>query len=119
MVDVLRVVLDHFDAVLGVPAEPAVPDPRPGSFVVVMRTGGPRSRVGDEPELTVEAWALTIEGAHELARSAWDALDDLRGRLPGGGMLRRIDDVGGIVSLPDDVSNQPRFTFTRQLFVRG
>lgn len=123
MIDYVDVVIGELSRVLGVSVSDQVPAERPvGRFVTVERTGGGRwDRIGDAPELTVEAWGATNADAHDLAHEAWDGLDELRAaqRLPGGvGTLHRIEDVGGIVNLPDDLSSRPRFTFTRRLWIR-
>lgn len=123
MIDYVDLVIRELGAALVVPAADRVPATRPdGRFLTVQRTGGGRwGRIGDAPELTVEAWGVTNADAHQLAHDAWDVLDELRRRqvLPdGAGTLHRLEDVGGIVNLPDDLSNRPRYTFTRRLWIR-
>ncbi|MEE6280148.1 hypothetical protein [Georgenia sp. MJ170] len=124
MIDAVGLVVTELHRVLGVPVSDRVPAHRPdGRFVTVQRTGGGRwGRIGDAPELTTEAWGVTNRDAERLAHEAWDVYDALRNaqRLPGGaGSLHRLEDVGGIVSLPDDLSSRPRFTFTRRLWIRA
>lgn len=61
---------------LGVPVVVSVPDPRPQSFVLVMRSGGGRSdAVRDIAGLDVEAWAATEAEASALMYEVADLME--------------------------------------------
>ena len=55
---------------LTVPAVTVVPNPRPATFVQVLRTGGPRMTFkSDGPILTVTAWAPTRSASTPCRRA--------------------------------------------------
>ena len=74
--DAEREVVDYLNgAGVGATAYYDVPADRPESFVVVERTGGPRTDiVVERPMLDVQCWAQTRRDAALLADSALDAL---------------------------------------------
>lgn len=100
-------------------------DPRPDTFVRVMRTGGTiTTPISETVQLTIEAWALTAEAAHDLCQQcralvhAWPHGESTY-TLAHVGAVYRTDELGGPVELPDAESEQRRFTFTVRVHVRG
>lgn len=108
-------------AQLDVPVASKVPHPRPRTFVLVQRHGGIRANVvTDAPQIGVEVWAETDADAHDLAQVARSALlYRLPGQVIDGHTVYRITEIGGPSHLPDPVSNQPRYVFELQVFIRG
>jgi hypothetical protein len=97
-----------------------VPDPRPARFVTVQRTGGPvHSLVVDGAQLTLEAWASSEEDAHDLAQLVRAFLHRMGGELVDGVAVYGVHEFAGPGLLPDPVSEQPRYTFTAQVNMRG
>lgn len=99
-----------------IPVASRVPNPRPSTFVRVMRAGGvSRDRVIDVPTVAVEAWAPTETAAIALAST-------LRGILHAAESSRGIYSVGefaGPANLPDPATSQIRYTATYSVGVRG
>lgn len=97
-----------------------VPDPRPDVFVTILRSGGVRQTVvSDNAVLIVECWAQTSADAHDLAQLCRALLHAMPGTTQAGVPIYRVDEVGGPVDLPDPLSEQPRYTFTVQVHLRG
>lgn len=97
-----------------------VPASRPNEFVVVRRTGGVSSGpVTDEPIVAVEAWSTSPAAAHDLAQLARAYLHAVVGEQIDNVAVYRVVDVGGPVNLPDPESDQPRYTFSVQITLRG
>lgn len=93
-----------------------VPNPRPASFVLARRLGGPRgTAVSDRPQIAIECWAPSDEAAHDLAQLTRALLHN----WPSTGDVYRVDEFAGPAVLPDPTSNQPRYVFTVQVHVRG
>lgn len=112
--------ITRLNASLVEPVSGKVPDPRPPSFVTVQRTGGTqRTRVSEDVQLTVEAWATRDDDAHDLAQRARRILHGLTGEVEGGVAFYQCAELSGPVNLPDPLSEQPRCTFTVVLHVRG
>lgn len=94
-----------------------VPNPRPGRFVQVVRTGGAAvNRVLDAANVTVTAWGETTTDASELATECRTALLE---RYTGMTLVRGATETGGLYSNPDPASGVPRYTFTVRLMVRA
>lgn len=118
--DAVSVVVGHLDGELDATVGSRVPNPLATPLVVVRRTGGPRlNLVADNPTLTVEAWADTEEAAHDLAQLARAHVAAMPGRTFDGVAVYRFTEVAGPGSLPDPLSDKPRFTLTVQLAMRG
>lgn len=97
-----------------------VPSPRPASFVVLSRAGGPRvNLVQSRPTILVECWgshsdsgAVADVDPWPLTKKTWEALariDEVE-NLPLG--LQVMD--AGItepVNYPDEATSSPRYTF--------
>lgn len=91
-----------------------VPNPRPGSWLRVMRTGGAReNRFVDRPQITVEGWALNEDDAARLLNDARAWLNAADGQIFG------VEEVGGPANLPDPTTAQIRYTMTLWLRIRG
>lgn len=89
---------------LGVPAYGDVPDPRPGEFVTVERTGGATERFRDLPQVAVQFWAPSRHEASELCRRGVAALAAFEGE---DGVCRV--DVTTSYDFPDPDSRQARY----------
>ena len=105
---------------LDIETDHKVPNPRPDEFIVVRRVGGPRrDLVTDEATLTIEAWAQTEEAAHDLAQLARAHVHAMAGTTEGDARVYRVGEFAGPASLPDPESDQPRYTLTVTVAVRG
>lgn len=118
--DAVDVVTTALDASLVEPVRSRVPNPRPATFVLVRRTGGPkRNLVTDEAQITVESWAATCEDAADLAQEARAILNNLPGQSIGGVPVYRVDEASGPADLPDPLSDQARYSQTFSVALRG
>lgn len=109
-------------AALGTPAIVArrVPNPRPARFVTVRRNGGqPDTPVTEAAQLTVDVWGSDDVSAIQLANTCRALLKAAWGANPFGVIVTRYEEFSGPVNFPDPLSNQPRYTFTCRLSVRG
>ena len=98
-------------------AGPTVPNPRPGEFVEVMRTGGARpSMVTETAQVTVLTSAATRERAEVLANEARSVMDRIR--VVDGHTVYAVSEVGGPAWSPDPDTDRPRFQFTVILHIR-
>lgn len=96
------------------------PDPRPGRFVVLQRTGGPRtSLVVDAPQITVECWADEESAASDLAQLVRALLISASGMRTAGTTIYRVREASGPGNLPDPVSPQARYTQVFEIQLRG
>lgn len=110
--------LRHYDD--DVQVEPTVPNPRPARWVRVRRVGGPRrDLVTDQPLLVVEAWDDDDADARDLLQLTRARVDAIEGQVFDGVTVYGVTEVGGPGSLPDPTSDQPRWTFTVQVALRG
>jgi hypothetical protein len=104
----------------GVPVRSRIPNPRPTRFVRVLRTGGPRVNVvTDAAQVTVEAWAASTADAHDLAQAARAIVNSLEGTVTGGVTVYGVNEFSGPADLPDPESEQPRYTWSASVNVRG
>lgn len=119
--DAERLLADWLRGEIDAPVSNKVPNPRPPRFVTVRRHGGPRANVvTDAPQIGVEVWGESDADAHDLAQVARSALlYQLRGQVIDGHTVYRVTEIGGPGNLPDPVSNQPRYVFELQVFIRG
>jgi hypothetical protein len=112
--------IDYLDGQVGAPVANAVPDPRPGEFVVVRRQGGiALNPVADGPLMTIESWAATDTAAEARIQLVRRKLHELQGTTLAGVPVYRVNEVGGPGNLPDPDSEQPRYTMLMQLMFRG
>lgn len=112
--DAERVCVDYLNAAgTGATAYYDVPSNRPGAFIVVERTGGPRGEGGtSRPVIDVQCWAADRRGAAELAGRVEEAL----GRMPA-----EVDDIAraSVTSTFRDrdlESGSPRYHVVCELF---
>jgi hypothetical protein len=97
-----------------------IPNPRPTNLVQVHRVGGPRLNiVSDDIMLSVDCWAGRAETAHDLAQTCRALIFALEGEQLGDTVVYRIAEVAGPYDLPDPLSDQPRYTFTTLVAMRG
>lgn len=102
------------------PVGTLVPTVRPPRFILVRRLGGPRRNVVvDAPMLGIECWAESDEAAADLAQVCRAHLHAMTGSVQGGVAVYRTAEAGGPASLPDPLSDQPRYTFTVIIEMRG
>jgi hypothetical protein len=121
--DVEEIVVSYLNGVLTEQVVTEIPNPRPASFVQVLRTGGPRRNlVTDEPQITVHSFGKPSAGGSQQAQDlaqrvrAWLhdlPLEDLNNPV------YRVDELSGPANLPDPLSDQPRYTQSFSLAVRG
>lgn len=102
------------------PVVSKVPNPRPGEFVLVRRTGGPEAtRVTDLPQITIETWSTSDVLADLLAQRCRRWLREMAdGTDRGGVIVYRYQEFAGPGYLPDPDSEQDRYTFTVSLHTR-
>ncbi len=100
-----------------------VPTTRPAELVRVLRTGGVHHADPGVPveqaQITVECWAQAGQGdAHDLAQLCRALLFAARGVVEGV-LFCRAEEIAGPAYLPDPLSDDPRYTLTVLLTVRG
>jgi len=110
----------HLDTLLDVPVSVQVPNPRPSSFVRVIRTGGPRANVVvDNVQLTIECWADTTVAAAALASVVRAHVNAAQGGPVGGVWCGRVAEMGGPANLPDPSTDQYRYSWSVMAAMRG
>jgi hypothetical protein len=125
--DVAAVLLSYLAPRLGVATGSVVPNPRPSTFLLARRVGGERtSPVHERALLLFEAWAHDPGAADDLANQVRGELFALGapgtwsgGSTVSGVSIVRVEDAGGPAYQPDELSDQPRATFTLSVLVRG
>ncbi len=124
--DATAVVIDHLRSELAGRSvsvdlvSDRVPRDRPGRFVQVQRVGGPRlNLVADDALLAVECWAPRPQDAHDLAQWCRALILAMAGTAVDGQAVYRVAEAGGPQDFPDPLSDQPRYTFTVQVALRG
>lgn len=118
--DATKLLIDYLNAELGIPVHHEIPKPRPTAFLTVRRVGGVRQTlVSDNPMVVFEAWSNSHEDAHSIAQAARALVHAARGQVLDGVAVYGIVEISGPADLPDPLSNQPRFTFTLTVAVRG
>lgn len=102
------------------PVGSRVPSSRPTRFVLVRRLGGPRlNRVADNAMLGIECWGTDEADAHDLAQLCRALVHSMPGTTQSGVAVYGVTELSGPGSLPDPLSDSPRFTFTVQVTMRG
>ena len=102
------------------PVGSRVPSSRPSRFVLVRRLGGPRlNRVADNAMLGIECWGTDEADAHDLAQLCRALIHSMTGGTHSTVPVYRVTELSGPGSLPDPLSDNPRFTFTVQVAMRG
>lgn len=99
----------------GVYVSNEVPKVRADRMVIVRRDGGPRITIVTElARLTIRVWARTDADATDLT----NMVRALIAASPGVGQVRKAEEIGGPVTIPDQ-SEQPQRLFTVQLTARS
>jgi hypothetical protein len=118
--DAIEIVCDYLDQFFAEPVRSKIPNPRPDAFITVTRTGGPRRNlVTDEPQVTVESWAQSDEEAQDIAQIARAYLGAMVGEVVNGAAVYRVDELSGPANLPDPLSEQPRYSQSFAIAIRG
>lgn len=104
-----------------VPVVGKVPDPRPTTFIRLIRTGGVTNwPVIDRAMLTIEAWDERSDAfADALAQAARAVVSDMRGGVFGGVTVYNVDEFSGPANVPDPESFTPRSRWTVEVSCRG
>ena len=101
--DTVEVCIKIVGAAVVAPVRNKVPSPRPDSFVRILRTGGIRlGVVADNAEIVVEAWALTVEAAHDLAQLARAHIGGACGSVVNGVAVYQVTEQAGPGVLPEN-----------------
>jgi hypothetical protein len=102
------------------PVVPRVPADRPDRFVRIIRTGGPmKNLVQDGPAADRRVLGSADEDAADLASLSRALLKAAQGQVWDGVAIGAVHEFSGPALLPDPLSNQPRYTFTMQMAMRG
>lgn len=118
--DALAVVIPEIAADVDVAVSSVVPKPRPESFVVLTRTGGPAATpVSDGAQITADSWAATQPEAAELAQEVRASFYRIDGAKVDGVQIYRVDEVSGPTSTPDAATGSPRYRQTFTVHIRG
>lgn len=103
-----------------VPVRKNVPNPRPASFVRIIRSGGTsRDIVVDEATLIVECWAGNDEDAADLSAITRALITAMHGTVIDEVQCYRVREVSGPVDLPDGLSDHIRQTWMVTVETRG
>lgn len=96
-----------------------IPNPRPATFIRVMRTGGPRANlVVDAAQLTIESWSPDVDTAVTNAQTVRAQLNALYEQAVNPAIYY-IEEFSGPVELPDPLSQSRRITWTAAVHLRG
>lgn len=123
--DAVAVAVAFLDAQLTARGQAAVhvasriPNPRPVSLVRVFWAGNNRNRPLDAATLVLDCWAATETGAADLARLVAGLVEAMPGETVAGHYVYHAELVGGPVNLPDPDSDNPRYSVTARLWLRG
>lgn len=123
--DAEAVVIEHVARKLlgfgwSVPVVRRIPNPRPATFVRILRTGGTRATlVTEAAQLTVDVWSNEPTFAAELAQLVAAIMRAAPPALVGGTPCYLVEDLSTPADLPDPSSNQPRHTFSVLMHLRG
>lgn len=102
-----------------------VPNPRPDTFIRVLRTGGSSNTGGgsaaplDLAQLTVESWAPDSDTAEANAQTVRHHINNLVGLSLSGHAVYKVVELSGPGELPDPLSNSRRSTWSVQVWIRG
>ena len=114
MFDVEQALIEWLPGKVGAPCYAEPPDPRPGRFVTVERTGGETSLGVDRPLLAVQAWGASRADASALAADARSALVLDSWEIP---EVCRCA-VASTYSFPDPDSRQARYQLDVEMVTR-
>lgn len=113
--DVEGILVSALNARLDEHVSTKVPNPRPASFVRLVRVGGNRRNViTDRATVVFECWAASNVAAERLC-----ALVRAHVHALAPDTVRRVREVAGPQSFPDPLSESPRYQFTAQIDTRG
>lgn len=105
---------------VGVRVATKIPNPRPETFIRVVRVGGTiRDLIIDSPMLVFECWAPDEIAASSLARVARAHVFSMAQEIVSGSWVYAVRDIAGPQSFPDPVTDTPRYQFTVQIDTRG
>lgn len=118
--DLIAGIRSSLATAVAVPVVTHAPNPRPTAFVVLREVGGAgrSSLVVYRSTLAVEGWAATEPAARDLCHQARAHLLALKGTVSGDLLFYDVRDVAAPGSLPDPVSDTPRFTATLEFATR-
>lgn len=115
-----KLLVAYLAPLAGVPVTVRVPNPRPASFVKLVRVGGTRrDRITDEPMVVFQCWADTESNAAKLGARIQAHVFALEQTGTPDGYVRSVHEIGGLQYFPDPESGQPTYQFTAQLQTRG
>lgn len=117
--DAEAIICEYLSDVLTEQVVTQIPNPRPETFVQVLRVGGPlRNLVTDEATVTISSFGRLQQEAHDLSQRVRGWLHDLPYEsLPN--PVYRITEFTGPANLPDPLSDQARYSQTFSVAVRG
>lgn len=101
-----------------------IPDPRPSSFAVVRRAGGPRIGIlHDSAQIIVDSYGSGEADAQDVAQRNRALLNALPGSTYtasiGTVTIGRVDELSGPTVQPDPLSDQPRYSQQFMVTLRG
>lgn len=118
--DALAIVIPEIDADIDAAVSSIIPKPRPASFVVLTRSGGPAATVvSDGAQITADSWAPTQPEAAELAQEVRASFYRLDGARVDGAQIYRVEEFSGPTSTPDPATGTPRYRQTFTVHIRG
>lgn len=92
-------------------------DPRPARFTKVRSMGGFRPNIAQyAPMINFECWAPDEIAAEQLGSLTEALITSLPDLSPA---CTSVVEVGGLAYQPDPSSDTPRFTFTKQIYLRS
>lgn len=118
--DALAVIIPEVAADITPAVSSTVPKPRPESFVVLSRSGGPAATpISDGAQITADSWAPTQPEAAELAQEVRASFYRLDGARVDGVQIYRVEEFSGPTSTPDPATGSARYRQTFTVHIRG
>lgn len=112
-------VIAYLNPLVTPPVHHDVPNPRPATFIRVLRTGGPHEGVIDLAQLTIESWAPDSDTAETNAQTVRRLINNLPGQSLAGHAVYKVVELSGPGELPDPFSDSRRSTWSVQVWIRG
>ena len=101
------------------PVHARIPSPRPAAFVSVSRIGGiVTDLVLDAATISIDAWGQAEDYAAALAEEARRLINSAGGVYTAG-HVNYTQEIKGPTRMPDLESQQPRYTATYAIWIRG